>query len=313
MTRYLVTGGAGFIGSHIVCALLQQGASVTVLDDFSTGSRRNLEEAQPWSAGSELRIIEGDVRDAAKVVEAVHDVEIIFHEAAFISVPRSMETPQDCLDVNIGGTSVLFEAARKAGVRRVVIASSAAVYGDSRALPLTEDDAPRPLSPYAASKLVGEIYAGLYTRAFGLEVAALRYFNVYGPRQRPDTQYAAVVPIFVRQMLRRQQVTVFGDGGQTRDLIFVGDVVRANLIAAEHPAAAGEVFNICTGQATRILDLARTLDQLIPGVPEPAFADKRAGDIYESLGSPTKAEKLLGFTARTSLLEGLKDTVEWMQ
>ena len=208
----------------------------------------------------------------------------------------------------------MLEAARQAGVRRVVIASSAAVYGDSTALPLQRGQhAHRPLSPYAATKLVGEIYAALYTRSLDLEVSALRYFNVYGPRQRPDTQYAAAVPIFIRRLRDRAAPTVFGDGTQTRDLIFVGDVVRANLVAAEHPAAAGQVFNVCTGRSTRILDLLDALYALLPGAPPPIFVDKRAGDIEASVGDPSKAESILGFTARSSLMEGLRETIEWMR
>jgi nucleoside-diphosphate-sugar epimerase len=295
-----------------VAALLQAGRAVRVLDDFSTGNRENLEAPARGDGTGRLEVLEGDLRDPSTAKGAVNGVEVVFHEAAFVSVPESMERPQDCFDVNSGGTSTLLEAARQAGVRRVVIASSAAVYGDSEALPLREDSTPRPLSPYAASKLVGEIYAALYTRSLGLEVSALRYFNVFGPRQRPDTQYAAAVPIFIRRLREGAAPTVFGDGTQTRDLIFVGDVVRANLVAADHPAAAGQVFNVCTGRPTRILDLLDALFKLLPGAPAPVFSDKRPGDIESSVGDPSKAESLLGFTARSSLIEGLKETVEWM-
>lgn len=305
---YLVTGGAGFIGSHIVHALLEQDAHVRVLDNFSTGKRENLQ-----GLNGNLKIIEGDLRDASAVSDAVRDVEVIFHEAAFISVPQSMEAPQACFDVNITGTSLLFDAARKAGVRRVVIASSAAVYGDSDELPLKEQTPLRPLSPYAASKHVDEIYAELFTRSFGLEVAALRYFNVYGPRQRPDSQYAAAVPIFIRRLLDGKPVTVFGDGGQTRDLINVRDVVQANLIAASHPNAPGQVFNICTGVETRLLDLLEVLFDLFPNVSQPVFSEPRAGDIYRSIGHPQKAADVIGFRAQVSLADGLKETVDWMR
>ncbi|MGA7193565.1 MAG: SDR family NAD(P)-dependent oxidoreductase [Anaerolineales bacterium] len=312
MKQYLVTGGAGFIGSHLVRALLEQGAAVRVLDNFSSGKRENLEGLSNSKNGSRFEVVEGDVRDSSVVADAVRGIEVLFHEAAFVSVPESMEKPQDCFDVNITGTSILFEAARKAGVRRAVIASSAAVYGDSDVLPLKEETPLRPLSPYAVSKRVDEMFAGLYTSSFGLEVVALRYFNVYGPRQRPDSMYAAAVPIFIRRLRDGQPITVFGDGGQTRDLIFVGDVVRANLIASEHISAAGKIFNICTGQSTRILDLLDVLYKLFPNSPKPVFAPPRAGDIYKSLGSPAYAEKTIGFKTQTSLAEGLKDTVEWM-
>jgi UDP-N-acetylglucosamine/UDP-N-acetyl-alpha-D-glucosaminouronate 4-epimerase len=311
MKRFLVTGGAGFIGSHITSALLKQGASVRILDDFSTGTPGNVAEAGTVAGAGRLELIEGDVADRAATADAVRDVDVIFHEAAFISVPQSMEKPDACFDVNVGGTQTLLEAARKAHVRRVIIASSAAVYGDTQSLPLVEETPARPLSPYASSKLISEMYADLYSRALGLEVICLRYFNVYGPRQRPDTPYAAAVPIFVRQMLDRKPVTIFGDGLQTRDLIYVGDIVAANLSAAEHPAAAGRVFNICTGTATRVLDLVQTLRELIADAPEPVFADRRAGDIYQSLGSPAKALSILGFSAHTTLRDGLKETVKW--
>ncbi len=306
--RILVTGGAGFIGSHIVQALLEQGSQVRVLDNFSTGKRENLEPMQ-----DEIELIEADLRDAERVMEAVKGVEVIFHEAAFVSVPQSMDEPRACFEVNVTGSSHLMEAARRMGVRRVVFASSAAVYGDVSEMPLTESSALHPLSPYAASKRVDEIYGQLYTEAFGLEVAALRYFNVYGPRQRPDSMYAAAVPIFIRRLLDGRPVTIYGDGGQTRDLINIHDVVRANLAAAEEPAAPGQIFNICTGTETRILDLVQVLQGLFPEAPAPVFAGPRPGDIYRSIGSPHKAAELMGFRAEVTLEEGLRESVEWMR
>jgi UDP-glucose 4-epimerase len=311
--KYLVTGGAGFIGSHIVQTLLEQGNSVRVLDNFSTGKRENLEHLRRQFSGDRFEVIEGDLRDAAYVEEAVRGVEVIFHEGAFVSVPQSMEEPQTCFDVNITGTSRLFDAARAAGVRRAVVASSAAVYGNSDAFPLIEETLPQPLSPYAVSKRVKEMYAELFTGSFGLQVVALRYFNVYGPRQRPDSMYAAAVPIFARRLLDGKPVTVYGDGGQTRDLINVHDVVRANLVASEHPNAAGRIFNVCTGVETRLLDLLDVMYELIPNVPPPQFTAPRAGDIYRSVGSPQKAADLLDFRAEVSLVDGLKETIDWMR
>jgi UDP-glucose 4-epimerase len=311
--KYLVTGGAGFIGSHIVQTLLEQGTSVRVLDNFSTGKRENLEELRQRFDGNRLEVLEGDVRDASRVEEALRGVEVIFHEAAFVSVPQSMDEPQNCFDVNITGTSLLFDSARKAGVRRAVVASSAAVYGESEALPLVEDTPLQPLSPYAVSKRVKEMYAELFTGSFGLEVVALRYFNVYGPRQRPDSMYAAAVPIFARRLLDGKPVTIFGDGGQTRDLINVRDVVRANLIASEHPDAAGKIFNVCTGIETRLLDLLDVMYQLLPNSPSHQFAPPRAGDIYRSVGSPQKAAEVIGFQSQVSLVDGLKEVVDWMR
>jgi UDP-glucose 4-epimerase len=304
--KYLITGGAGFIGSHIACALLELGSDVRVLDNFSSGKRENLQ-------GLEVDLIEGDLRDAARVAESVRGINVIFHEAAFVSVPESMEKPQECFDVNIAGTSMLFEAARKAGVQRVVIASSAAVYGDSTAMPLVEDTPLRQLSPYAVSKRVDEMYAELFTNQFGLEVAALRYFNVYGPRQRPDSMYAAAVPIFIRRMLDNKPITVYGDGGQSRDLINVHDVVQANLLAAQHPAAPGQIFNVCTGIETRLLDLLDILYEIFPNAPKHIHAEPRAGDIYRSIGTPRKAMDTLGFNPQVTLAEGVKEAVEEMR
>lgn len=304
----LVTGGAGFIGSHLVRALLARGWRVRVLDDFSTGREENLRGLH-----GPLEIREGDLRDHQALEEVLRGVEVVFHQAAFISVPASMEDPLTCHAVNADGTARLLEQARRAGVSKVVLASSAAVYGDATDFPLQETLPYRPLSPYAASKAANEVYARLYTLAFGLPVVALRYFNVYGPHQRPDSPYAAAIPIFIRRMLDGRPPTVFGDGTQRRDFIFVDDVVRANLLAAERSEADGEVLNICTGTEVSLLDLLAVLRDLIPGAPEPEFAPPRPGDIYRSVGDPTKAERLLGFRAQTPLREGLAQVVEWMR
>lgn len=311
--KYLVTGGGGFIGSHIVNKLLEQGDSVRVLDNFSTGKRENLKDLVQQFNGSRFEVMEADLRDAARLEESVRGVEVIFHEAAFVSVPQSMEEPQVCFDVNITGTSRLLDIARAAGVRRVILASSAAIYGESDAIPLVEETLPQPLSPYAVSKRVKEMYAELFTGSFGLEVVALRYFNVYGPRQRPDSMYAAAVPIFARRLLDGKPVNVYGDGGQTRDLINVRDVVRANLIASEHASAPGKIFNVCTGIETRILDLLEVLYELLPNSPPPQFVAPRPGDIYRSTGSPQKSRDELGFQAEVSLADGLKETIDWMR
>ncbi|MEP6895005.1 MAG: SDR family NAD(P)-dependent oxidoreductase [Chloroflexota bacterium] len=311
--KYLVTGGAGFIGSHISRTLLERGDTVRILDNFSTGKRENIEDLTRQFGASQLEVMEGDVRDASRVKEAVSGIEIIFHEAAFVSVPQSMDEPQNCFDVNITGTSLIFDAARRAGVRRAVVASSAAVYGESEALPLVEETPLMPKSPYAVSKRVDEMYAEMFTNSFGFEVAALRYFNVYGPRQRPDSMYAAAVPIFARRLLDGKPITVYGDGGQTRDLINVRDIVRANIAASEHPNAAGKIFNICTGIETKLLDLLDVLYALFPDAPKAEFAAPRAGDIYRSVGSPQKALDVMGYKAQVSLAEGLKETVEWMR
>lgn len=305
--RTLVTGGAGFIGSHLVEELLRTGNSVRVLDNFSSGRRENL-EALPGKP----EILEGDLRDAAMVKAAVLDVEVIFHLAAFISVPKSIADPETCFTINVGGTVNLLEAARQAGTRKVVVSSSAAVYGNTNVFPTLEETPLQPLSPYAVSKQVNELYAGLYTKTLGLPVTALRYFNVYGPRQRPDSDYAAAIPIFVRRLVAGEPITIHGDGKQSRDFIFVKDVARANLLAAG-AGAAGEAINICTGQETSLLDLLEELSELSPTIPQVRFDGPRPGDIYRSAGCPEKAVKMLGFTPGTSLTEGLKQTVEWMK
>ena len=304
--KYLVTGGAGFIGSHIARTLLDKGEEVRILDNFSSGKRDNLKSL-------DVELVEGDLRDASKVADAVNGADIIFHEAAFVSVPESMEKPQECFDVNVTGTSLLFEAARKAGVKRIVIASSAAVYGDSTAMPLVENTPLKQLSPYATSKRIDETYAELYTNQFGLEVATLRYFNVYGPRQRPDSMYAAAVPIFIRRMLDNKPITIYGDGGQSRDLVNVRDVVQANLLASQHPAAPGQIFNVCTGVETRLLDLLDILYEFFPNAPKHTHAEPRAGDIYRSIGTPKKAMDILGFKPQVSLVDGIKEAVEEMR
>jgi UDP-glucose 4-epimerase len=305
--RALVTGGAGFIGSHIVEELLRGGASVRVLDNFSTGKRENLEAFR-----GNLEILEGDLRDEEVIKAATQAIDLVFHLAAFISVPQSMLDPQACFAINVAGTVALLEAARKADVRKVVLSSSAAVYGDTDKIPTDEETPLRPLSPYATSKRVNELYACLYTQTFNLPVVALRYFNVYGPRQRPDSAYAAAISIFARRLVNNQPIVIYGDGKQSRDFIFVKDVVQANLQAAESNAA-GEVFNICTGHETTLLDLLEELSEVSPHLPEVRFEAPRPGDIYRSKGNPEKAATKLGFRAGTSLADGLGQTVEWMK
>jgi UDP-glucose 4-epimerase len=259
-----------------------------------------------------LEILEGDLRDAQALEAATRDVDLVFHLAAFISVPQSMLEPQECFATNVAGTVALLEAARRAGVRKVVLSSSTAVYGDPDRFPTDEETPLRPLSPYALSKQVNEQYARLYTRTFNLPVTALRYFNVYGPRQRPDSAYAAAISIFSRRLVNGEPITIYGDGKQSRDFIFVKDVVQANLLAARADSA-GEVFNICTGCETTLLDLLETLSEVSPHQPQVRFEAPRAGDIYRSLGDPGKAAALLGFRARISLANGLAQTLEWMK
>ncbi len=305
--RALVTGGAGFIGSHIVEELLQMGASVRVLDNFSTGKRENLDALK-----GALEIQEGDLRDTDTVKAAVINMDLVFHLAAFVSVPQSMLEPENCFSINVAGTATLLEAARQAGVRKVVLSSSTAVYGNTTIFPTDEETPLNPLSPYALSKQVNELYARLYTHTFNLPVVALRYFNVYGPRQNPDSAYAAAISIFTRRLVNAEPITIYGDGRQSRDFIFVKDVVRANLQASESEAA-GEAYNICTGHETSLLDLLEELSEISDHQPEVRFEAPRPGDIYRSQGNPEKAAKDMGFRAGVSLAEGLAQTVDWME
>ncbi|HWS24853.1 MAG TPA: NAD-dependent epimerase/dehydratase family protein [Anaerolineales bacterium] len=305
MAKYLVTGGAGFIGSHIVDSLIADGHSVRVIDNFSSGDPKNLE-------GLPVEMIRGDIRDEDLMNLAAKGIDFIFHEAAFVSVPLSMQNPKECFSVNQIGTETVLEAARKAKVKRVVLASSAAVYGDSDQMPLKENTTLYPLSPYAVSKRVTELYAELFTRSFGLEVTGLRYFNVYGPRQRPDSMYAAAVPIFTRRLLDGKAITIYGDGGQTRDLVHVNDIVRANRIASEHPHAAGRVFNVCTGSEVSINDLVDHLHVFFPNALPVEYKDQRQGDIYRSFGDPNFFQEKIGYTTKVGLSDGLKSVIDWM-
>lgn len=308
MSVSFVTGGAGFIGSHIVRALLARGDEVKILDNFSTGKRENINNLE----GS-LEIHDGDLRDATLVANLVEDVEYIFHHAALVSVPLSLDDPKSCFDINVQGTVNLLESARNSGVKHVVLASSAAVYGDARNYPIHEDTPLSFLSPYAVSKHTNESYANLYSRISDMRVTALRYFNIYGPHQSFDSTYAASIPIFARRMMEGKTPIIHGDGLQSRDFVFVEDAVRANLLAAESEIAAGQVFNVCSGFETSILDFVNTLAHLITQAKKTQFSEPRAGDIYRSLGDPIKARDILGFEPKTSLLDGLRQTVAWMQ
>lgn len=308
MTVSLVTGGAGFIGSHIVQRLLERGDRVKILDNFSTGKWENLEPLK-----DDVEIIQGDLRETHRISQAVLDVDIIFHQAAMVSVPLSMEDPQFCFDVNVQGTLNLLEAAAQTRVRQVVMASSCAVYGDSSDYPLSESGETISLSPYAASKRINEVYADMYTRTTNMGVTALRYFNVYGPRQSPDSEYAAAIPIFVTLLLEGKPVNIYGDGLQSRDFVFVDDVVRANFLASESSESAGGVFNVCTGKEITIEELVIVLREIIPNTPEARLVPPRLGDIYRSLGDPSFAGHHMGFETQIDLLVGLRQTVNWMR
>lgn len=306
MTRYLVTGGAGFIGSHLVEALARSGEEVRVFDNLSTGDRKNLR-------GLEDRIdfIEGDIRDYPAVLEAMTGVEFVLHQAALPSVPRSIRDPITSADVNIRGTLHVLQAAREADARRVVAASSSSVYGDNPALPKHEDMCPRPISPYAVSKLAGEQYCQSFWRVYGLETVALRYFNVFGPRQSPTSQYAAVIPKFIAALLSRQPLPVHGDGKQSRDFTYVENVVQANLLACTASDAPGRAFNVACGQRHTLLDLIEALSSVHDADVQVSHTAPRPGDVAHSLADISLARTILGYDPTVDFANGLRRTIEW--
>jgi nucleoside-diphosphate-sugar epimerase len=301
----LVTGGAGFIGGHIAERLLAEGWSVRVLDDFSSGRESNL-------AGCESRIdlLRGDVRDPDALARGVDGVETVFHQAAVPSVPRSVAEPLRTNSVNIDGTLMVLEAAREAGVRRVVYAASSSAYGDTQVLPKVESMEANPLSPYALQKFAGESYCRLYHALYGLETVSLRYFNIYGPRQDPESEYAAVIPRFATAALSGTPAEIYGDGEQTRDFTFVGDAVEANLLAADATEAPGHVMNIASGRRTSLNQLWEEICDLVGVTLEARHAEPRPGDVRDSLASVERAGALLGYEPSVDLREGLRQTIE---
>jgi len=308
MARYLVTGGAGFIGSNIVEELVGRGEDVVVLDDLSTGKMENIE---PFM--DRIDFIKGDIRDGDVVEKAMNGVDFVLHQAALASVPRSIENPVLVNDVNIGGTIMVLEKAREAGVKRVVYAASSSAYGDTEVLPKTESMLPMPLSPYAVSKLTGEYYCSVYYNVYGLSTIALRYFNVFGPRQDPKSQYAAVIPIFITSLLTDRSPTIFGDGEQSRDFTFVSNVVKANLLAAESENAMGQTINVACGDRYTLNELYAILKKLTGKDVDPIFADPRPGDVKHSQADINLAEKLIDYHPEVSFEEGLEKTVEWYE
>jgi UDP-glucose 4-epimerase len=304
--RVLVTGGAGFIGSALVRGLVEVGHEVLVLDDLSTGSRLNLEEVP-------VRLIEGDVRDPRTVRDAVDGAEVVFHLAALPSVARSVADPIRSHAVNVDGTLNVLMAARDRGVRRLVYTSSSSVYGDTPSLPKHEDMPVQPRSPYAAAKLAGEAYCRAFAASFALETVSLRPFNVFGPRQDPESQYAAVIPRFATRMLAGQRPEVSGDGRQTRDFTYVDNMVEALILAAgAGPDAAGEVMNVGCGARTSLLELVAALNRIIGTELAPEFVDPRTGDVRDSEASVEKAGRLIGYRPTVDVREGLARTVSWL-
>jgi nucleoside-diphosphate-sugar epimerase len=305
---YLVTGGAGFIGSHIVEGLLRAGMDVRVLDNLCTGSRANLAgcEALP----GRLEFLEGDLREPSDLPRAVAGVEGVFHQAALRSVPRSVDDPLGSNEVNVTGTLRLLMACREAGVRRLVYASSSSAYGDDPTMPKIETLVPRPISPYAATKVMGEYYCQIYTRLYGLDTVSLRYFNVFGPRQSPESKYAAVVPRFLASAMRGEPLEVHGDGLQSRDFTYVDNVVSANLLAMRAPAAAGTVVNVACGARYSVLDVAAAIGRGLGRSVRWTHLPPRAGDVRDTLADIGRARELLGYEVLVDFQEGMRRTCE---
>jgi len=308
---YLITGGGGFIGSHLAEAFLLRGEHVRILDNWSTGRRQNLTNLQRFISSKQLEVWDGDVRDRGVLQRSLSGVRAVFHQAAVASVPRSVANPLESHEVNCTGTLNVLLGCREQGVKRVVYAGSCAAYGDTTELPIKEETLPAPLSPYAVSKLTGEYYCRMFSRIFGLETVILRYFNVFGPFQDPSGGYAAAIPRFITALLGGEQPCIYGDGRQSRDFVYVANVVEANLLACGADAAVGGVFNIGTGHETNLLDLLAILEDVAGRRVSPLFAPPRAGDIVRSYGDITRARAALDYRPRITLAEGLRETVMW--
>ena len=306
MGYYLVTGGAGFIGSHIATALVERGERVRVLDNLCTGKVANLAAVQ-----SKIEFIEGDISDPVAVAKAMQGVEVVFHQAALASVPMSLENPLATNQACVTGTVTVLKAAVDAKVRRLVYAASSSAYGDQPTSSKRETDLPQCLSPYAAAKLAGEYYLQAFYHSFGLETVGLRYFNVFGPRQDPDSPYSAVIPIFVTRLLTGIPPIVYGDGQQSRDFTFVANVVQGNLLASEVPGVAGKIINLADGRQTTLLRLLELLGEMLGTTTKTDFQPARVGDVRESLADVTLARKLLGYSPGVSLEDGLRQTIDY--
>jgi len=306
MARYLVTGGAGFIGSNIAEKLVELGEEVVVFDNLSTGHEGNIEHIRHG-----ITFVKGDIRNASEVRMALDGVDYVLHQAALASVPRSIDEPVLVNEVNVGGTLTVLEESRHASVKCVVYAASSSAYGDSEVLPKSEDMLPAPLSPYAVSKLVGEYYCSVYSKVYGMPTVGIRYFNVFGPRQDPASQYAAVIPIFISHLLEGKSPTIFGDGEQSRDFTYVGNVVNANIMAAQWGGASGQVINVACGGRFTLNELYGMLCEMTGVSIDPVYEDSRQGDVKHSHADISMAEKLLGYSVETGFEEGLKRTVEW--
>ncbi len=306
MRTFLVTGGAGFIGSNIAEALVKRGDRVRVLDNLSTGHLGNLDGFR-----DEIEFIEGSICDAHTVAEAVDGVDCIFHEAALASVPRSVEAPLDTNDACVTGTVTLLDIARRSGVRRLVYAASSSAYGDQPTCSKRETDLPMPISPYGAAKLACEFYLQAFAATYDIETVALRYFNVFGQRQDPHSQYSAVIPLFITAMMAARRPTVYGDGLQSRDFTYIENVVHANLLAADAAGVSGRTFNCANGLSTDLLTLIRVLNELLGTDIRPLHEAPRAGDVRESLADITQSRQMLGYETQVHFDEGLRRSIDY--
>ena len=306
MDKYLVTGGAGFIGSNIAEELVKRGYAVRVIDNFLTGKRENIS-----SFLDKIELIEGDIRDYDACRRALEGVDFVLHQAALPSVPRSIEDPLLTTDINIKGTLNILLASREAKVKGFVFASSAAVYGDNPIVPKKEGNVGNPLSPYALSKLVGEKYCWIFSQIFGLSTVCLRYFNIFGPRQDPSSQYASVIPSFISRMLKGESPTIFGDGEQSRDFVYVFNVVEANILASKTQGVSGEVFNIACGERTTVNSLASNLNEILKAEISPSYDEPRPGDVRHSFADISKARKMLKYESLVPFSKGLEETISW--
>ena len=306
MAVYVVTGGGGFIGSHIVEELLRRKQTVKVIDNFSTGKAENIDPFE-----DEIEIIEADLAEAKNLAQLLKGADYVIHQAAIPSVPKSMIDPVKSHNANVNGTLQLLVACREAGVKRVVYASSSSLYGDSPTLPKHEGMMPNPLSPYGAQKLFGEMYCQVFTRAYGLETVSLRYFNVFGPRQDATSQYSGVLALFIPAVLRDRRPTIYGDGLQSRDFTYVQNVVEGNLLACTVPGVAGQVFNVACGDRITVNSMLQQINKITDKDINPIYADARAGDIKHSQADITRAREHLGYEPKVSFEEGLRRTIEW--
>ncbi len=308
MSVYLVTGGAGFIGSHLVEALLTRGHEVRVVDNLSTGDRANLAGVR-----DSIELLTGDLVEPEVAAAAVRDVDVVFHQAALASVPRSVKDPWSTHQACATATLNLLIAARNAGVRRFVYAASSSAYGNSERLPKRESDPTQPLSPYAVAKLAGEQYCAAFTNVYGMETVRLRYFNVFGPRQPPDSPYAAVIPRFLEAMMNGDSPHVHGDGQQSRDFTYIDDVIQANLLAAIVPGVGGRVFNVACGRRTSLIELVTAINGLLGTQIKPCFEPTRAGDVKHSQADIARAQAELGYFPRYNVERGLVRCLEWFR